>query len=85
MKKYLFLVAIGLLFPLAGFAQDKPTMDKKNLVIKEWNTDPKGGHKALDHVTTFNPEGQKIEWLMKQRPDSATHCAPCTQHSTSIV
>ena len=61
MKKFLLLVAIGLLFPLAGFAQDKPKMDKKNLVIKEWNTDPKGGHKALDHVTTFNPEGQKIE------------------------
>ena len=62
MKKILLMAAIGLLFPLTGYAQSaQQKIDKKNLVIKEWNTDPKGGHKALDHVTTFNPEGQKIE------------------------
>ena len=62
MKKILLMAAIGLLFPLMGSAQDaQQKIDKKNLVIKEWNTDPKGGHKALDHVTTYNPEGQKLE------------------------
>ena len=62
MKKILLTAAIGLLFPLMGSAQDaQQKIDKKNLVIKEWNTDPKGGHKFLDHVTTYNPEGQKLE------------------------
>ena len=36
-------------------------MNKKNLVIKEWNTDAKGNHKTLDHVTTFNANGKKVE------------------------
>ena len=62
MKKVLLLAAIGLLCPLLSFAQEsQPKLDKKNLVIKEWNTDPKGAHKVLDHVTTYNPEGQKLE------------------------
>jgi len=49
-----------LLLPAAG-AQEPQKMNKKNLVIKEWNTDPKGGNKVLDHVTTFSPEGKKME------------------------
>ena len=61
MKKFLFIALACLVFPLAGFAQGQQKLDKKNLVIKEWNTDPKGAHKVLDHVTTYNPEGQKIE------------------------
>ena len=62
MKKIILIAALGLLFPMVGFAQQDPQkMDKKNLVIKEWNTDPKGGHKALDHTTTYNSDGQKIE------------------------
>ena len=36
-------------------------MDKKNLIIKEWNSDGKGTHKVLDHVTTYDHEGHKIE------------------------
>ena len=36
-------------------------MDKRNLVVKEWNTDAKGNRKVLDHVTTFNAEGKKVE------------------------
>ena len=63
MKKILLISALGLFFlPMLASAQEtQPKLDKKNLVIKEWNTDPKAGHKALDHVTTYNPEGQKIE------------------------
>ena len=42
-------------------AQEPQKMNKKNLVIKEWNTDVKSNRKVLDHVTTFSPEGKKIE------------------------
>jgi len=62
MKKYWLFAALCLLFPLLSLnAQEQPQMNKKNLVVKEWNTDPKGGHKVLDHVTTYNAEGKKIE------------------------
>jgi len=62
MKKNWMLAALCLLFPLLSLnAQEQPQMNKKNLVVKEWNTDPKGSHKVLDHVTTYNAEGKKIE------------------------
>jgi len=63
MKRLALLVA--LLLPLVAMAQTQtdttPKINKKNLVIKEWNTDPKGSNKVLDHVTTYSPEGQKME------------------------
>lgn len=62
--KRLLLIAIAalVLIPLAG-AQTAQTqkINKKNLVIKEWNTDPKGGAKVLDHMTTYSPEGKKLD------------------------
>ena len=61
MKKILTLLASALLLCGAAGAQEPQKMNKKNLVIKEWNTDPKGGNKVLDHVTTYNADGQKIE------------------------
>lgn len=63
MKRILvFLAAALLLIPAASAQeQDAPKMNKKNLVIKEWNTDAKGNHKTLDHVTTFNADGKKVE------------------------
>ena len=63
MKRLLvFLAAALLLIPAASAqVQDAPKMNKKNLVIKEWNTDAKGNHKTLDHVTTFNADGKKVE------------------------
>lgn len=36
-------------------------LNKKNLVIKEWNTDAKSTKRVLDHVTTYNQDGKKIE------------------------
>ena len=41
-------------------AQDKK-INKTNLVIKEWNADVKTNAKVLDHVTTYNADGKKIE------------------------
>lgn len=61
MKKILILLASALLLIPAAVAQEQPKINKKNLVIKEWNSDPKGASKVLDHVTTFSPEGRKIE------------------------
>ena len=42
-------------------AQETQKMNKKNLVIKEWNTDAKSKHRVLDHQTTYNADGKKIE------------------------
>lgn len=61
MKRLILIVAGALLLLPATGAQEPQKMNKKNLVIKEWNTDPKGGNKVLDHVTTFSPEGKKME------------------------
>ena len=61
MKRLILIVASALLLLPAAGAEEPQKMNKKNLVIKEWNTDPKGGNKVLDHVTTFSPEGKKTE------------------------
>lgn len=42
-------------------APKKQKMNKSNLVIKEWNTDVRTNSRVLDHVTTYNGDGQKIE------------------------
>ena len=63
-KKFLYpllALALALLPAWAGYAQETtPKINKKNLVVKEWNTNGKGV-KTLDHVTIFSPEGKKIE------------------------
>ena len=61
MKRILICAASLLLLVPALRAQETPKIDKKNLVIKEWNTDVRTNAKVLDHVTTFNSEGQKLE------------------------
>ena len=67
MKKTLTLLFAACLLlgsPALLQAQNKesaPKINKKNLVIKEWNTDPKGLNKVRDHVTTYNPDGRKVE------------------------
>ena len=61
MKRILAIAACALLLLPAAGAQESQKINKKNLVIKEWNSDPKGGSKVLDHVTTYSPEGKKID------------------------
>ena len=64
MKKILTLVALVFALVLPATAQNTQTgskINKKNLIIKEWNTDVKSGKKVLDHITTYNPEGKKVE------------------------
>lgn len=36
---------------------------RKNLTIKEWNTDAKSKTRWLDRVTTYDDEGRKIEQI----------------------
>ena len=38
-----------------------PRLNKKNLVIKEWNTSARSKTQQLDHETIYNPDGRKIE------------------------
>ena len=62
MKKIITLWVLVLWALLPGWAQDTaPKINKKNLVVKEWNTDARSGAKVLDHVTTFNSDGRKAE------------------------
>ena len=61
MKRILALTAFFLFMGLPLLAQETPKINKKNLVIKEWKTDPRSGAKTLDHVTTYSPEGKKME------------------------
>ena len=64
MKKWLAIAVVFLLAaPMIALGQEKTTtkMSKKNLVIKEWNTNAKGTSSILDHETTFNADGRKIE------------------------
>ena len=64
-KKFLSVIlasALALLSVFAGHAQTAtPKINKKNLVVKEWNTNGNGAAKMLDHITTFSSEGRKIE------------------------
>ena len=56
------LIAVLLLFAFGAGAQDGTRkINKKNLVIKEWNTDTASKTRVLDHVTTYDADGKKIE------------------------
>ena len=68
MKRFSFLLGTALVLLLASgigaAAQDNTAtqkIDKRNLVIKEWNTDARSNNRTLDHVTTFSPDGKKLE------------------------
>ena len=66
MKRILSLCIAAMLCCIPAAAQlDAATMAKrqarKNLVIREWNTDAKSNVRWLDHVTTYNDKGEKIE------------------------
>ena len=64
MKKLLTILALAFALAVPAMAQNTAAgqkINKKNLVIKEWNTDPRSGKKVLDHVTTYDSAGKKIE------------------------
>jgi len=59
----LFLASMVLVSAASVSAQnqDAKSMNKKNLVVKEWNTKAKSNQKVLDHITRYNSQGQKVE------------------------
>ena len=59
----LSVLAAALLLCSSVSAQDALKINKKNLVIKEWNTDVRSNRKVLDQVTTYNSDGKKIDEL----------------------
>ena len=59
--RYILAIAFLLTAALPALQAQEKTINKKNLVIKEWNTDVKSNAKILDHVTTYNADGRKIE------------------------
>ena len=69
MKRVLIL-AILFLTAFSGFASAQSRLNeatlakreaRKNLVIKEWNTDAKSKTKWLDRITKYDDQGRKIE------------------------
>ena len=58
---FLAAMAVMLFLPALASAQTQQKINKNNLVLKEWNTSARSNRKILDHVTTYNAEGQKIE------------------------
>lgn len=66
MKRKLFLLATFFTVFVVALAQVTPeTLAKrakrKNLTVKEWNTDAKSKTRWLDHLTVYDEEGRKIE------------------------
>ena len=61
MRKFVFTAIILCIASLVGYAQSAPTINKKNLVIEEWNQNPRGNSEMLDHKTTYNADGKKLE------------------------
>ena len=62
MKRILAIAAaMLLLLPAAGAQETQQKINKKNLVIKEWNTDARSNRRVLDHQTTYNSDGKKLE------------------------
>ena len=64
---FYLLISLLLLMPLMGaYADVSPeTLAKrakrKNMTLKEWNTDAASRTKWLDHLTVYDAEGRKVE------------------------
>lgn len=70
-KHFLTLVILSLFLTHSYYATaqepDLATLAKragrKNLTVKEWNTDSKSKKRWLDRVTTYDAQGRKIEQI----------------------
>ena len=63
---FFLLLCLLLAMPLVGNADVSPeTLAKrakrKNMTLKEWNTDAASRTKWLDHMTVYDAEGRKVE------------------------
>jgi len=60
-KKIVLLLVLCLIGCTSLFAQSAKKEKKKNLVIKEWNVRSGTSTPVLDHVTTYDSLGRKVE------------------------
>ena len=64
MKRRILLI-LSILLVSTTFLAGQTTSDKrekrKNLTVKEWNTNAATKTRYLDHVTKYNSKGQKVE------------------------
>ena len=66
MKQRLVCLASMLLCATVAYSQLTPEQlakreRRKNLTVKEWNTDNKSKTKWLDHLTVYDNQGRKVE------------------------
>lgn len=68
MKGKIILLAALVAMSISGIAQSLLTPEqlakrekRKNLTVKEWNTDDKSKTRWMDHLTVYDSEGRKIE------------------------
>ena len=65
----LMLTLFAMPYQVSAQELDAATLAKragrKNLTIKEWNTDAKSKTRWLDRVTTYDEQGRKIEEITK--------------------
>lgn len=66
MKQCLVCLASMLLCATVAYSQLTPEQlakreRRKNLTVKEWNTDSKSKTKWLDHLTVYDNQGRKVE------------------------
>ena len=61
MKRFIIILAASLLLIPAAGAQTQQKINKKNLVIEEWNTRTGSTKPVLDHKTTYNADGKKVD------------------------
>ncbi len=59
MKTKILLTVLLSFCAVSASAQVKA--DKRNLTLKEWNVDEGTNQKVLDHQTTYNSKGKKVE------------------------
>ena len=65
MKRLFTIFSAILAFAFAAYAQEvsPETLAKrarrKNLTVKEWNVEQKGGTRWMDHLTVYDSEGRK--------------------------
>ena len=56
MKQYIILIAAFILAGFGAWAQTtEKVMDKKNLVVKEWNVNARGA-RVMDHMTVYSKD-----------------------------
>ena len=56
----IFVLTLAACLGAAAQSTASDNVNKKNLVVKEWNTNARGA-RTLDHMTIYSSEGKKIE------------------------